>query len=104
MHCVPSPARIMMRWQLTKKTSIVACSICERAFINKTELKDHIEAEHYSDCNICGKLVKTSRDLQSHLEDCKLCSCEECNDIYYTVNDLNKHVMKKHKQMQHVLG
>ena len=90
--------------QIDQHSLCHACSICERDFINKTELKDHMEAEHYSDCNICGKLFKTSRDLQSHIEDCKLCSCEECNDIYYTVKDLNEHVMKKHKQMQHVPG
>jgi hypothetical protein len=32
-----------------------ACSICERDFVSKEELKVHMEKEDYSDCSICGK-------------------------------------------------
>ena len=74
-----------------------ACSVCERDFESKENLKSHMEKEHYSDCHICGKQFKTSTDLKTHLQECKIYTCGECNDIYYEQGNLNDHIEKKHK-------
>ena len=83
--------------QVVHNSPSYECSICEKLFTSKDQLKDHMECEHYSDCSICGKLFKCSKELQVHLQTCKVYSCGDCNDVYYGMGDLNEHVLQDHR-------
>ena len=48
------------------------CSICGATFVNKLDVKRHIEAKHVVlpplYCNMCNKAVKTSHSMRMHMK------------------------------------
>ena len=79
------------------------CSICDRGFAFKNNLKRHQmihSDERNFKCNLCpdDRYFKTKNQLRNHLVyhyEPKH-SCVHCNKKFHTSADLKKHVKRKH--------
>ncbi len=49
-----------------------SCGICGASFVNKLDVKRHIEAKHVvlppQYCNLCNKAAKTSHSMRMHMK------------------------------------
>ena len=82
---------------------------CEKSFVTKLELDDHIarkhsdERNHICDFEGCGEAFKTEADLRQHKKshsDKRLHKCPYCPNpkAYKTLQSLRTHVSKKHQK------
>lgn len=85
------------------KKKAFQCSICEKAFSNIWNLKNHAKmhtGEKNYMCGDCGKRFITDNMLQQHQnKNCKKVQCKytcHCGDKFHSVNSLEVHVKKNH--------
>ena len=87
----------------SEESKIHKCTICERKFMKKSVLKQHL-LSHTDvmdfECNECGKLFKKKSSMKIHIEthaqnSIKLC-CDICGRSYGSKRAVSRHAMKEH--------
>ena len=78
------------------------CDQCDRAFIQKCNLNEHIRMQHEAVhiCHICQKEMANKPSLRYHIQNKheeKTIPCDECSHMFATVGSL-----KQHKKGVHV--
>lgn len=77
----------------------IDCNDCERKFIRKDCLRQHIKRTHSVErsfnCQLCDKAYKTKQDLASHMashSDLRPFKCQKCNITSKYKDNMQKHV------------
>lgn len=87
-----------------KASEAHTCSLCEKLFSNRNNLKRHLESVHSETqtfaCNECPKFFSLRHNLQRHQESChsgsKKLFCEICLKSFTWQNNLQRHIAIVH--------
>ncbi|XP_037807603.1 zinc finger E-box-binding homeobox 1-like [Lucilia sericata] len=88
------------------KVKVINCSICGKAFQQKSQLREHIETSHMGErlkaCPHCSSEFRSQQKYESHIfsEKCKntnhVCQYPKCNKRFKTVHKMELHMHEKH--------
>ncbi|KAI8117733.1 Zinc finger protein 408 [Lucilia cuprina] len=88
------------------KVKVMNCSICGKAFHQKSQLREHIETSHMGErlkaCPHCSSEFRSQQKYESHIfsEKCKntnhICQYPKCNKRFKTVHKMELHMHEKH--------
>ena len=92
-----------MEGTVNKFQDDIKCIICEKVFISKKKLKQHVSYVHGNNkkehiCEICSKSFQTKRKLMFHnktVVDCgglKHHKCTNCKKSFSQAGNLKKHI------------
>ena len=112
LHNIPKSMRKPRNGKLSsgesKGSHIFQCGKCEKTYITRTSLKQHIAIEHLEtvyNCDICDKSYRKVLDVKEHMKTyhrentdsvttyCGECQTESPNDLLY------KHIMRVHRSL-----
>lgn len=82
------------------------CDVCSRAFITRSDLKQHVMT-HRGDkphiCSICGMRLSRASNLKRHItylhDKSKTFNCSQCPSKFMNKSELTKHE-KKHQGLK----
>ena len=90
--------RLHMKWK--HKSDDYPCFDCEKRYVTKEGLMEHIEVMHkeQTECKICGLKAENEELLKRHLKSHPgRVGCPECGFTYATRMDLRAHMLKHHE-------
>ena len=92
---------------LSKSVSKSQCTICQRAFDYKKDLKRHFDAVHEGKkenfCDSCGKSFSSISSLNGHIKRVhekveRKFVCNQCERRFYTNSELKNHILTVHEK------
>ena len=83
----------------------IKCGLCDKTFIYKSHLKDHMDEKHDKksfECHICNKMFNGRTQLVNHIRFKHVnvnqeLKCDACNKSFKYKHSLDEHIESQHK-------
>lgn len=101
----------ILRKHIKSSHIIYTCELCEVSKDSRTDLFDHIKAEHFNHpdltCDVCSKMLRVKKDLVKHKREHRQGypppTCEFCGELFANRLKLRKHLRSNHTEQSKYL-